>query len=312
MQYLFGSAVIILAALAQTPALGKGIVIDSREYKMMLDKDHFAGSAPEQAIDGFVRDQLVPAVRQSFGDDAAVELRKKGLDPKERRLVRFWDTQACGLSGHGFALRERVDLDAHDRPGDEHELTLKFRSPDLFMAAAMGLADHAGDDDSKFEEDMGALAIRNAEVTTVAFPASSRSQFSRSFGRTVAADALPRDLGDVERLYPGFADDLLLVAGTVDMAATLASGPSYRELVYESSKLAVAGGTKAEVALTIWYRAADAAPALAEISFKYHTDEGVVTGETARRARDLLLALEALPWADPAAPTKTAQADCVD
>ncbi len=83
-------------------------------------------------------------------------------------------------------------------------------------------------------------------------------------------------------------------------------------LVYESSKLAVADGTKAEFALTIWYQAGDPAPALAEISFKYRTEEGGVTGETARRARDLLLALQALPWADPGAPTKTAQVDCVD
>lgn len=309
MRYLFGSAVVLLA-LAQTPAVGKGIQLNSREYKMMLQQEHFAGGTPAQGVTGLV-DQLVPAVRGSFGDDAADELGRKGFELKERRLVRFWDTRACTLGGDGFALRERVDLDQHGRPADEHELTLKFRSPDLFLAAAMGLDDHAGK--SKFEEDVGALAVRDAsKQMVVAVPASSRAQFSRSFKRAVAADGAPRTLDEVDRLYPGFAADLRLVAGPIDMAAALEAGADFRELVYESSKLSVGGDAKAEFALTIWYRDADAAPALAEISFAYATDDGAVTGETAHRARELLLAMQAMTWADPAAPTKTAQADCVD
>jgi hypothetical protein len=317
MQYILGAAAVVLAVLAETTADGKGIELDSREYKMMLHEEHFGGSTARQAVDGFVLNQLVPAVRGSFGGEAANELRRKGLDLKERRLVRFWDTDTCGLGGHGFALRERADLDALERPAKERELTLKFRSPDLFLAADMRLEDHEGDDgrDSKFEEDVGALAVRNwAGKTIVAVPPSSKSQFSRSFTRAIGANAVPRALDEVEQLYPGFANELRQVAGPVDMTATLEPGLDYRELVYASSKLQLAADTKAEFALTIWYRSADEqnAPALAEISFSYATDDGAVGTEAARRARDLLLAMQGMPWADPAAPTKTALVACVD
>jgi hypothetical protein len=98
------------------------------------------------------------------------------------------------------------------------------------------------------------------------------------------------------------------------MSERLVPSLEYRELVYESSKLDVAAGTKAKFALTIWYEGADNrdVPTLAEISFSYDTDDGAVPAEVAFRARDLLLEMQDLKWADPAAPTKTALVGCPD
>ena len=73
-------------------AAAEGIELDSREYKLMLEPERFAGGAPQQAVRRFVRDQLEPAVRRTFGDEAADELKDKGFDLVERRSVRFWDT----------------------------------------------------------------------------------------------------------------------------------------------------------------------------------------------------------------------------
>ena len=61
MRAIFGSAIIALAALIQTAAAAdKGIELDSREYKLMLETERFAGGAPQQAVRRFARDQLSP------------------------------------------------------------------------------------------------------------------------------------------------------------------------------------------------------------------------------------------------------------
>jgi hypothetical protein len=318
MLYISAPAIVALAALVPTTAaVAKGVDLDSREYKLILEEEHFGGNTPELGVDRFVRDQLEPAVRRSFGGEASDELAREGLHLEERRIVRFWDTDTCALIKHGFALRDRVDLDEDDLPATTREITLKFRSPDLFLAADMRLEAHAEaeDPESKLEEDIGALAVRvAAEEAIVAVPRSSRSQFSRSTKQKVDPDAVPRVLNEVEELYPKFADDLQLVAGEIDMSVALTPSPEYRELVYESSKLDLARGTKAKFALTIWYEGADNrdAPAIAEVSFSYDTDDRAVPAEAARWALDLLLPMQDLEWADPAAPTKTALVGCVD
>ena len=316
MRPVFGRAIVALAVLIPTgAAAANGIEINSREYKLMLEPEHFSGGAPGQVAGRFARDQLGPAVRRSFGDEAADELSEKGLDLDERRSVRFWDTATCVLIDHGFALRERVDLDEDERPQSGPEITLKFRSPDLFLAAAMRLDARAGANEveSKFEEDVGAFAIRTAAgAAIVATPRSSRSQFSRSTKQTVDRQAELRTLRDVDALYPKFDDDLRLMVGEIDMSAALAPSPGYRELVYESSKLDVAKDVKASFALTIWYQGVGNhdRPALAEISFAYDTDDGAVSAEAARQGRELFLAMQDLDWVDPGAPTKTALTGC--
>ena len=212
-------------------------------------------------------------------------------------------------------MRERVDLNNEGRPASEPEITLKFRSSDLFLTANMQLPARAGakEVESKFEEDLGALAVRTASgEATVPLPRSSRSQFSRSTTQTVDRRAVPETLKEVERLYAKFDDDLRLVAGDSDMSSALAPSPEYRELVYKSSMVDLAKDTKTSFALTIWYEGADNRdrPALVEISFAHDTDEGAVSAAAALRARELLLAMPDLDWADPAQLTKTALAGC--
>jgi hypothetical protein len=317
MRCFFSQAIVVAATLTfQTNATAaRGIELDSREYKLMLIPERFAGGAPQQALRRFVRDQLEPAVRRTFGDEAADELKEKGFDLDERRAVRFWDTDGCALIKSGFALRERVDLNNEGRPASKPEITLKFRSSDLFLTANMQLAARAGakDAESKFEEDLGALAVRTASgEAIVSMPRSSRSQFSRSTTQTVDRHAVPQTLKEVEDLYPKFDDDLRLVAGESDMSAKLAPSQQYRELVYKSSKIDLAKDMKTSFALTIWYEGVDNRdrPALAEISFSYETDDGAVSAEAARRGPGLFLAMQDLDWADPGQPTKTALAGC--
>jgi hypothetical protein len=317
MKFFFSQAIVVVATLTfQTNATAaKGIERDSREYKLMLVPERFAGGAPQEAVRRFARDQLEPAVRRAFGDEAAEHLKEKGLVLKEFRQVSFWDTSTCVLFENGFALRERVDLDQDGRPASKPEITLKLRSPDPFLAADMLLKAEDQDDDKKFEEDVSPLAVRNAPGSgLVAMPRSSRSQFSKSITKTLDRDAEPETLKHVEKLYPTLDEDLRLLAGEIDMSEALVESREYGEQVYESSKLDLGTDTQAEFALTLWYEGVSdrVRPALAEISFTYKTDDGGVPGEVAGRARKLFLAIQDLDWADPGAPTKTALVGCPD
>jgi hypothetical protein len=305
------------AAVALMPSSSNagGIELDSREYKLMLDPAKFAGIEPRQAVERFTTEQLAPAVRKGWNGDAASELAGKGLEVGERRIVRFWDASGCPLYTHGFAWRARVDTDANGATADEVELTLKFRSPDAFLAVGTRLTPGrlARNADSKLEEDLGPVAVKSGPVQAlVASPRGARSQFSRSTKQTVKGNEVPTSLAGIARLYPSFEEELQAVAGHVDMSSPLDPSPEYRELVYESSKLDLVKDLKARFALTLWYKGAQNRdnPALAEISFKYQVKNGEVPTEAARRALALFLMLQDLPWAKPAAPTKTTFVAC--
>ncbi len=151
------------------------------------------------------------------------------------------------------------------------------------------------------------------EAGVVAKPRSARSQFSRSTTQSVSADKVPASLAGIIRLYPSFEDELRAAAGgTVDISVTLDPSPEYRELVYKSSKLDITDDLKARFALTLWYKGVQNQdqPAVAEISFEYDVKNGEVANKAARRVLALLLAMQDLPWANAAAPTKTALVAC--
>jgi hypothetical protein len=88
-------------------------------------------------------------------------------------------------------LRERVDLEDNDRPASKPEITLKFRSSDLFLAADMRLKAKAEGADSKFEEEVGPLSLTNAGQRYVASRRSARSQFSRMQRTPWLASSIP-------------------------------------------------------------------------------------------------------------------------
>src|SRR6185503_19929852 len=123
----------------------------------MLKPENFTGTDPRGAIDRFVRDELVPLVRAPWGADAADRLQNKGLKLAKSRIVRFKDTANCLLSRNGFAWRERLKLDDSGARSGEAAGTLKFRSPDAFLAAG---SRKSGGDDCKFEEDLTPVAVR--------------------------------------------------------------------------------------------------------------------------------------------------------
>jgi hypothetical protein len=301
--------------LATTGMLASSIAdsfeLDSREYKLMLDPQKFSGAPTPDEANRFWGDMLKPIIeRRLDARDDGEPRHKKKFKLDEERTVRFWDTDACDLDRHGYVLRERADVrDGREDPS-RREVTLKLRTPDLFLAAG-ALLPAAGDDaDEKFEEDIGVLLARaedgpGVERIEVARPPSMRSLFSRSVSQPLAAEASLASAEEVIELYPGLNNLDIVDNG----AANLVHGALISEYVFEGAEVDLGRDVDAGFALTLWYaadRTGGASPAVAEISFKYDTDDGDVAPAVARRAMTLFLAMQAeLAWASPERATKT-------
>lgn len=185
------------------------------------------------------------------------------VDGVKRRRVAFLDTPERALrERHRMVLRVRAE------EGDDLALTLKCRSPDRLLVAALPMAFAEGvEGKEKVEED-------------VTWPFSSRT--SRSLTTRVAAP--PRTVGAAAAVFGGLdgvvAADLVPVGvGEVDEAVTR----------FEPARLDVGGGreVKVEAAVIAW--AAPSGGTVTELSFRYRS------GEDERE--EYPLALLELTWA---------------
>src|SRR5260221_5659751 len=121
-------------------------VVHYREYKILLKPDRFTSK------NGFLE----------FWKEASHTLKKLGLqvdvDPhafdSQVREVLFYDTPQFDLFNHHFILRKRTFYD-QGWPRADHELTFKFRAPDLKTAAAIDVRPQLGGHDViKFKEEV--------------------------------------------------------------------------------------------------------------------------------------------------------------
>ena len=147
--------------------------LDAREYKLLLNPAFFRDAIDVDIANEFLRGRLTAIVRARTGADP-----KGDFDLKARRQIAFYDTAERLLDKWKYALRRR------DADGEPAELTLKLRTPDLFVAAATHLRGRKDDAkvETKFEEDIAPLevAVPGAAKVTIADPPSMRSRFSLS------------------------------------------------------------------------------------------------------------------------------------
>ena len=122
------------------------IKVNSREYKIMLKADRFAGDEAEvyKAAGNFWRDSaraFTGLVLGTLGDLNQLHA---------RRLIRFYDTPGHQLNKNSYIFRERAAED-----GPNREFTLKYRHPDRYIAADRDMR-AAGKNaiKMKFEEDI--------------------------------------------------------------------------------------------------------------------------------------------------------------
>ena len=116
---------------------------------------------------------------------------------------------------------------------------------------------------------------------------------------------------DVIELYPNL-DSALRSAGVANNALNdaLVSGERFHERVFRGALVDLGEDVDAEFDLTLWYAAKSSKPVIAELSFKYDTQDGELTSAVAWRALLLFRALQEMPggWASAAGETKTKMA----
>jgi hypothetical protein len=289
------------------------IKLDSREYKLMLQPNKFAGNETAKIVDRFWDQQLKPVIATRLDARADGTSRsKKNFKLDKERVVFSRDTKHCLLDRNGYSLRERVRLRDGDEDASSREVTLKFRTSDLFLAAETELNGSSNEASTKFEEDIAPIIVPIPGASTdssrvVAQPRSMRSLFSVSTKEAIP-DATLKVLGDVMNVYPSLQSNLRK-AGAPDQPKDSKLNPGIRihELVFEGAKVDLGHDTDGEFALTLWYSQKPHELLTAEISFKYDTEDGRVKEAVARRALQLFEGMQQDlgDWSSPEHATKT-------
>jgi hypothetical protein len=290
--------------------------LESREYKLILNPAKFAGP-PQPIVDRLWKDVLQRVIAQRLDRTDDGEFRhKKSFSLKHERFVVFRDALAvigdkktCLLDASGHSFRDRTRVKDGRR-----ELTLKFRTPDIFLAAQSTIGTES--DEIKFEEDIAPLIVRtvtasNQDSAAYARPPTMRSLFSRSATRRIKSEPSLKSLADLAGMQPGLKAALRR-AGVKDEAlqAPLLTGERFHELVFSGALVDLGKKVNAEFDLTLWHIEGTAQPAIAELSFKYEVEDGEVDGGVAWRALVLFRALQETlgDWASPESETKTSLA----
>jgi len=121
-------------------------VVHYREYKILLQPDHFTSKR------GFL-DFWHDVEKTLKKLDLKVEVEKEETHSQVREVL-FYDTPEFDLYNNHFILRKRTFYD-EGWPRPEHELTLKYRNPDLKTAAAVDVRPRlGGHNEVKFKEEL--------------------------------------------------------------------------------------------------------------------------------------------------------------
>jgi hypothetical protein len=265
--------------------------LQSREYKLMLHPDKFAGDADERqtAVGGFwneVRERMVHAgVETSGGLDV--------MDSAKQRCVLFLDTQDKALYRNcDLVLRLRRPLKSEGR----WDATLKFRHGDRLLAEACGVRSRKGDKERKFEEDVKMVPRKGQPGFWALFSHSVEARYKKNVTPGAVAQCLEP--------FSGLREDRL---PSPELAVVRVGGADITEHVLEGGALHLPGGTEAQCALILWWREGrPTEPYAAEFSFRFDLNKGRVKEECARSAWTALTSLCHSSWADPRGPTKTA------
>jgi hypothetical protein len=121
-------------------------VVHYREYKILLQPEHFTS---KKGFLDFWQDVRKTVKTLNLKVDA-----DQGQNHSQVREVLFYDTPQFDLYNNHFILRKRTFYD-EGWPRPDHELTLKYRNPDLKAAAAVDVRPRlGGHHEVKFKEEL--------------------------------------------------------------------------------------------------------------------------------------------------------------
>ncbi|MCG8609275.1 MAG: hypothetical protein MI864_01950 [Pseudomonadales bacterium] len=254
--------------------------VTSREYKLMLDINNFEFNTEASAVASFMT-VFESAVETAISRDVTGTL---SLD--KERTVKFFDTQySCELSNSGYSFRERIE------DGDS-EVTLKFRSPDRYIAWFEDVTSNTSGAETKFEADIGS---NSAIPFKTVYSHSTKAPNTRTIN----------NFEDIHSHFPEFEDEYGFSDST---SLTQVGNLTIEERVYKGTTIDL-GSFDADVSLTLWYNGTPSGsqtPVVAEISFKYEDSNASYSRKVVNRAKTAFEAIQNLTtWTDPNSKTKT-------
>ncbi len=262
--------------------------LEAREYKILLNPEKCSQLVKLYKVNEFWESDIRSVIVNTLG------LPEDGLEDFKSRLdrgVAFYDAGSCILTRHNFSLRDRQGPDP--KTGEhERKISIKLRSPDLFVVASTPLVGKKGKKPS-FEEDIAPLEATDPDGrVTLESPPSMRSRFSLVAEEKVKAAAKLDTWADAVRLFPSLPS--LLPAAQLPAANDpLQRGQAIRELAFKGAECKLGDDVEAEFTLTLWFFAsAPETVRIAEISYKCEFKNGFMPREAALRAFRLFVGLQ--------------------
>lgn len=302
--------------LTPNPAAPKDYVIDSREYKLILDESKLQRE-PASAINT-LWDDLKPMIDQSVGMKADGSHRYSGkFTLAKQRAIRYWDTanlNKCVLDRNGYSVRERTKMKDGKEKYNDREITLKFRSPDLYLASRTDIQGKRGAK-SKLEEDIVPVFTKpkaqGAQVNSDAKP-TFRSIYSYSLTQPMSSREKLTEVNDLLGLFNGLERHLRENDAKVERQQAVApvSDLTLYELVYDGTQVDL-GNMTADFSISLWYKQIGTPmvgpPLIAELSFKYPLSKNkeTATRTVLSRAMSLFSHMQQLDWISTTSSTKT-------
>jgi len=226
-------------------------VIHYREYKVLLKPDRFTSR------EGFM--QFWDAVHGTIKKyDLKVELDENAFHSQVREVL-FYDTPRFDLYNNHYILRKRTFYD-DGWPRADHELTIKYRSPELKDAASVDVRPlAAGHDEIKFKEE---LLLDRKQLGGI------RSVFSHGCVLTSPKVVLERGIEDIASVFPAL--------GKIDIrpqtSIALVNNVAVEEVQNTMGKIHFGHGFNGKTTIAIWRSRALEKPLSGEFAFQCKFD----------------------------------------
>ncbi len=225
--------------------------IHYREYKILLRPECF--TAPERFHDYW---HTIRHIAKEC--DVDVTTNEHAFHQKIREVL-FYDTPEFDLYRNAFILRKRTFY-KDGWPERDHELTVKFRHPDMESAAAVDIHPRLeGKAEIKFKEEL--LPLKN-EL------GGMRSLYSHNCVLTTPNIVLNQGLEDVSKVFPAMAKIDVSPKTKIDLVNNVA----VEEVQVDPGHFDFGHGLEAKATIAIWRNRASETSLVGEFAFqaKFH------------------------------------------
>lgn len=252
-------------------------IINSREYKILLQPARFSGNA-EQA----------KAQTDKFLADFNAELKKQGLTAvvekkfkaDKVRTVSFYDTPGtCKLKAENYVARERTEANSSKR-----EVMMKRRTNTLAELDGITLA--------------GAYPNASTKVELDIIP--GKAMYSISAKKTVSNETLD-SIATLDKLFPDLRKNFKQTGSLAKVSGLAVIDHSFSE---PELKL---DGQSFNFDMSIWYVKDETKPVIVELSYKITEPTGKFSRASLKNADKIMNAIAGMSqWAAPKSVMKTA------